>query len=175
LNRGFDGGLLFITVPGRQDFLQLVKRIERPGVYGIQVHFPRAAWSESYFEAVKAHAERNGLSIFETQVTGESPLRFLIVEFGKDPDAAHDFVQYVLREVFSANEKRGSLCAWKTQTSEMYSLIGSHEVAPQGEEELGVSLEWCNTDTEADVRAFDASGRPLRSHRRGLRGAHRRS
>ena len=107
LNRGFDGGLLFITVPGRQDFLQLVKRIERPGVYGIQVHFPRAAWSESYFEAVKAHAERNGLSIFETQVTGESPLRFLIVEFGKDPDAAHDFVQYVLREVFSANEKRG--------------------------------------------------------------------
>jgi hypothetical protein len=56
----------------------------------------------------------------------------------------------------------GSLCAWKTQTSEMYSLIGSHEVAPQGEEELGVSLEWCNTDTEADVRAFDASGRPLR-------------
>jgi hypothetical protein len=32
----------------------------------------------------------------------------------------------------------------------------------KNEEELGVSLEWCNTDTEADVRAFDASGRSIR-------------
>lgn len=85
--RGDDGALLFAELQGRAGFVQLAKYIEPQGprlVFG----FPRAPWSASVFESVKAALDALDTD-YQLQETGRSDTtHFLIADAGADVSLA---------------------------------------------------------------------------------------
>jgi len=71
LNRGYQGGLLFLEVRARRGgrrFLQFAKYIGRDGEAGLEFSFPLAPWSRPYYDLLRARLETEAIH-FELQDT----------------------------------------------------------------------------------------------------------
>jgi hypothetical protein len=108
LRRGYNGGFLVIKVPYSSKFVQLRKYIHSPGKYGIELGFPRAKWSEMYFDDVFAYCKRAGLQpVLKDEIWRNSTMEFIYADFGRDIDMAHSCILYILIEILRVNEKKG--------------------------------------------------------------------
>ena len=118
LRQGFHGGFLIIDV-GDGRFLQLAKYIRRPKDYGIELGFPRAKWSEKYYDPVRELCAQENVSWRVERGEGKSdPLDFLFVDFGPDDVAANKFVVKILREIFHIDSVSPLYCRLENASPE---------------------------------------------------------
>lgn len=125
LRQGYHGGLLTISVdlvPLRltrpKKFLQLVKYIRGPGLYGIELAFPRARWSRDLYPLLRQLCDRERIAYRIAGTSPEDPLEFLFVDFGMNTNLAHSFVRKVLAEVFGIAANRKLYCLLQNATPE---------------------------------------------------------
>ena len=118
LKQGYNGGFLLIDVARSQKFVQLRKYIEKPGIYGIELGFPRAHWSEPYYEKLKSVCESDRIRYREDRGGASDPLDFLFVDFGKDATAATEFVRRVFTDVMNVPIGRRFYCRLENATPE---------------------------------------------------------
>lgn len=89
--------------------MQLKKYSDHREGCGIQLGFPKAKWSEPYFDAVWRVCERLGLDCFVGRLEpGE--MQFLVVDFGTDVSRATECVRRILADVFEVGEGQQVFC-----------------------------------------------------------------
>jgi hypothetical protein len=101
LERGADGGALFIKERGGARFVQFAKYVGHAGRVGIQTDFPLAPWSEPFYEGVCRCITKLGLTSREMNTGREDTKRFLTVDFGRNVKQATAFITCVVEEVFA--------------------------------------------------------------------------
>ena len=100
LQRGYDLGFVVFEIPGDQRFVEFSKYVKVAKNRGIQLDFPRAPWSEPYYEQVKSLLEGKGIR-YQVEDTPDGPVReFIQVDFGLDLDGAADTGQHIFERVF---------------------------------------------------------------------------
>lgn len=107
LYRGFDRGYLVIETRGGRRFVQFSKYIRSRRNVGLRFDFPRAPWSEAYFETLRGLLEGHG---FEYDVRRAEPAEaaaarppvseFVVVDLKQDLEAAARLTRLALLEVF---------------------------------------------------------------------------
>jgi hypothetical protein len=100
LKRGYDGAFAIVTEPTTQRFIQFRKFIGPSGTMGIQMHFPRAPWSEPFYSDISELVQRRGVSAQRTVVQGTPVAEFLEADFGVDVALAAAVVDDVLTHIF---------------------------------------------------------------------------
>lgn len=106
LKRGYDGAVAILTEPATQRFVQFQKYIGDQGTIGLQMHFPRAPWSEPFYSGVSEMLQRRGVSIHRTAVQGTPVVEFLEADFGSDVALAATVVDDVFAHIFGAPNTR---------------------------------------------------------------------
>jgi hypothetical protein len=86
----------------RNKFLQF-SRYPLDSSYGIELAFPRAGWSESYFSKVVTLASKSD-EAYEIVDDEEPGLRFVFVKFGASTKGAAHFAENVLTNIFGFPE-----------------------------------------------------------------------
>lgn len=61
LRRGYEGGVMIVTDVPSDRFVQFKKYIHRKGEFGLELGFPKAPWSLSYYDDVVTLVERQGI------------------------------------------------------------------------------------------------------------------
>lgn len=101
LNRGLDNGTLFIKHKNSHRFVQFRKYIRSRINYGIELHFPNAAWSRNYFQRLQDYCETEGLTTTRIVGDDENHMEFLCVDFKCDIERAHAVLGYILHQIFN--------------------------------------------------------------------------
>lgn len=92
-------GFLDIEAPNKNRFIQFA-RYQKGRKPGIQFDFPRAPWSENYYDKLNGILYDKEID-FETQEVGESVVvSFITVDLKQDWAKAMDLANLVLLEVF---------------------------------------------------------------------------
>jgi len=102
LKRGHNGALLILTEAGSYRFLQFEKYIRQGGDQGLCMSFPRAPWSERYYEQIKALCLDRGVQISETPGVSTSTREFLDADLKQDVNVAYLLVRDVFLDIFRA-------------------------------------------------------------------------
>ncbi len=97
LYRGADGAFLLIRVRRGERFIQFRKYIARKGVVGIQSDFPRAPWSEPYFDTLRSRLQTEGIEVEMTPAVGGATSGFLTMDFGRDTGKAASIATMMLQ------------------------------------------------------------------------------
>jgi hypothetical protein len=106
LRRGSNGAALIITDPATDRFVQLRKYVHSKDQYGLSFDFPRAPWSEPYYQELQGRLDTNHMG-FVLQPTLNDPVKeFLQVDCGRDVDFADKLVRMVLFEIFKLPAER---------------------------------------------------------------------
>jgi hypothetical protein len=83
-------------------FVQFAKYILENGEYGIWLGFPRAPWSQPYYDKLREELRRADFEL-ETQETGEKVVsEFTLVDCGADVERAMQLVEIVFVRVFGS-------------------------------------------------------------------------
>ena len=120
LNRGFNGGVLIIEIPGSPLFLQFSKYIFRDGHVGLRFVFPLAPWSESYYEQVCRELSKRGFDLVTLPTSKGQVSEFLTVDLKQNIAEAVNVARLVIQSVYRLKED---------QTLELYF----HNVSPKNE------------------------------------------
>lgn len=104
LQRGFDGGVLFIDHIGSPKFLQYSKYIHRKGEYGIELGFPDAEWSKEFYPEVKKICELKGFEYRQEGSNQHNELVFLNVDCGMNTKMAYQLARDILTEIFGCSD-----------------------------------------------------------------------
>jgi hypothetical protein len=100
LQRGYDLGFVIFDMPGDQRFLEYSKYVKDQHNRGVQLDFPRAPWSEPYYEQVKSLLEGKGIG-YRVEDTPKGPVReFIQVDFGQDVAGAASTGKDIFERVF---------------------------------------------------------------------------
>ena len=98
-NRGFDGGVLTLWIPKRKEFLQFSKYIGRKNA-GIQMDYPLAEWSKSYYDSLKKILNENNIDFdIETTKTKSVP-QFIVVDFKDDLEKVFDTIILIMDRLY---------------------------------------------------------------------------
>lgn len=106
LRQGYNGGFLIISVEQSQKFVQLNKYIQGPGRIGLELAFPRAAWSVDFYPSLERWCKAKKVPYRISRSGHEDPLEFLFVDLGRDVAYVHGFVSDVFREILGVNDSR---------------------------------------------------------------------
>jgi hypothetical protein len=102
--RGYDRGFLVIEDMKSDKFVQFAKYIKEKGHIGIRLDFPRAPWSEPYYEKLRYFLRDHDIP-FSTQSVETQPVtEFLHVDCGSDLQRACRIVEGIFRDVFDTSE-----------------------------------------------------------------------
>ncbi len=99
LTRGFDGGFLIIDHAKSEKFLQLSKYVVDSKKSGIELGFPKADWSEGFYDDLKEYCLSRNLDFREDIPQGENELFFININFNDDSDLAFRTVKEVLANI----------------------------------------------------------------------------
>jgi hypothetical protein len=100
LQRGYDLGFVIFEIPGDQRFLEYSKYVRDQQNRGVQLDFPRAPWSEPYYEQVKGLLEGKGIG-YQVEDTPKGPVKeFIQVDFGQDLAGAASTGRDIFERVF---------------------------------------------------------------------------
>ncbi len=104
LRQGYDGGLMFINVDKRSEFIQFVKYISGDEVR-LQTGFPIARWSEKYEERLISVLAEHSFPYEITEV-GKSPSvsRFYDIDFRNNASDAARYGRVILAELFDIGD-----------------------------------------------------------------------
>jgi hypothetical protein len=101
LKRGYDGSVAVLTDRSTGLFIQFRKYIHEPGQYGIESHFPRAPWSQRYYQGIQDVLKLRGVAFERVAAAdGDPTVEFIHVDFGHDIDSATAIVAQIVVEVF---------------------------------------------------------------------------
>jgi len=100
LFRGSDGAFLVIKKKRNKPFVQFKKFIVKKGTVDLHFDFPKAKWSEIYFDKVKELLISKDIPYRISPVTDEDPLSFIKVNFHEDVNKCVDIVESIFTEVF---------------------------------------------------------------------------
>lgn len=100
LERGQNGGALFVEERGGPRFVQLAKYIGESSHSGIQCDFPLAKWSEAFYARVPECVTDLGLRAREMTTGRKDTQRFLTVDFGRDVKQATQLITCIVERVF---------------------------------------------------------------------------
>ena len=103
LKRGYNCGYLVIKVSYTSKFIQLRKYITAPGVFGVQLAFPKAKWSRAYFDDVMKICR--SIDSASCWVNNDGGMVFLYMDFGRDSEKARRCVFEILSEIFGVTNK----------------------------------------------------------------------
>lgn len=101
LKRGYDGGFLVIRPRRSKVFVQFRKRIRSKGDYGIELSFPDATWSGSFFREFQSYCDRRQINYRIVHEGAEDAMRFLFVDLGHDVRQAASLAQHIFISIFS--------------------------------------------------------------------------
>ena len=105
LQRGYDLGFVVFDIPGDQRFIEFSKYVRAENNRGVQLDFPREAWSEPYYEQVKSLLEGKGIR-YQVEDTPNGPVReFIQVDFGQDLSQAAATGRDIFERVFRVDPK----------------------------------------------------------------------
>lgn len=105
LQRGYDLGFVVFEIPGDQRFVEFSKYVRDQNNRGLQLDFPRAPWSEPYYEQVKSLLEGKGIA-YQVEDTPDGPVReFIQVDFAQDLGRAADTGREIFERVFRVDPK----------------------------------------------------------------------
>jgi len=82
LKRGYDGAFAILTDVQSGRFVQFRKYILRQGHVGLEMHFPRAPWSEPYYSTVQSILRRNDVQFERVGLQTEPTLEVIHADFG---------------------------------------------------------------------------------------------
>lgn len=107
LHRGYDGGYLVVETRKGERFVQFRKYIKSRSNVGLRFDFPRAPWSETYYEGLKELLDRHGYE-FEIESAGARVIdgeknqvsEFVVVDLKKDFESASKLTSLILLELF---------------------------------------------------------------------------
>ena len=100
LRRGRDGDFIVISDPRAERFVQFRRYVDEPGRVGLLFDFPRAPWSENYYQELVSRLEHDGTP-FVLQPTLDLPVtEFVQVDCGRDLDLATRLFERVLFDIF---------------------------------------------------------------------------
>lgn len=100
LLRGYDLGFVVFEIPGDERFVEFSKYVRDQHNRGVQLDFPRAPWSEPYYEQVKSLLEGKGIT-YQVEDTPDGPVReFIQVDFGQDLAGAAVLGREIFERVF---------------------------------------------------------------------------
>jgi hypothetical protein len=100
LQRGYDLGFVVFEIPGDQRFLEYSKYVKDQHNRGVQLDFPRAPWSEPYYEQIKGLLGGKGIG-YQVEDTPKGPVReFIQVDFGQDLAGAASTGKDIFERVF---------------------------------------------------------------------------
>jgi hypothetical protein len=100
LKRGYDGAFAVLTDQPSGLFVQFRKYIRRPGECGIEMHFPRAPWSEPYYVGVQLVLRRNGVAFERIGLQIEPTTEVIRADFCQDVALAARVVTDIVVSVF---------------------------------------------------------------------------
>jgi hypothetical protein len=104
LRRGYDGGHVLITAPDGSPFVQFRKYITPDGGYGLCLGFPRAPWSEPFYDEVMKQVIALGANP-EIIPTGEQPVtEFMEVDTGDRVELAESIASTILVDIFGLED-----------------------------------------------------------------------
>lgn len=109
LRRGYNSGVLRINVPFSRKFVRLRKYIRAPGVFGVELVYPRSKWSSRYIDSVQRYCVENRIRHDVFAGNQANPPELLVADFGGDLDLAYECVSHILLGVFAAKRRRGCL------------------------------------------------------------------
>ncbi len=104
LKRGYEGGFIVISEVGSKRFIQFEKYIRGKGNIGLQLSFPRAHWSDSYFQALKSVLAGQNIRFEIQRVDADSVAEFLEVDCHSDLGLAVRLVDIIARQVFQMKD-----------------------------------------------------------------------
>lgn len=106
LRRGHNKAFIIITDIPTDAFVQFAKYVRPEREIGLQLGFPRAPWSEPFYERLQAFLERHEIA-FSVQPTGREPVtEMLHVDCQRDVERALFLVERIFREVFDVPASR---------------------------------------------------------------------
>ena len=100
LKRGYDGGYGIFTDKQTARFIQFRKYIVNRGEIGLEMHFPRAPWSERFYREVPPLLNRLGIPYSRVPLATDPVVEVIQADFGADIVAASRFAADVATEVF---------------------------------------------------------------------------
>ena len=100
LRRGYDHAFLVIWEMNSPRFVQFAKYITENREYGIYLGFPKAPWSEPYYEAFRQELRENGIDAVSEPAGTGLVTEFTNVDCGTDVDRAMQLIQLIFLKVF---------------------------------------------------------------------------
>ena len=98
-NRGFNHSTLVVDKLFSKRFVQFRKIVDEGGS-NIQLSFPNAKWSETYFLQIVSLAESEKLSFYILEGEQSDQMLFIHINFARDIDLAHRIMKAILLDVF---------------------------------------------------------------------------
>ncbi len=98
LNRGYNGGKLFINHEKTKYFLQFYKYEKSKDNTGICLSFPNCSWSNGFYKNLKKYLDQEGIGYDIS--SGSDSLEFIDIDFKKDIKKAYEVVKYILIDQF---------------------------------------------------------------------------
>jgi hypothetical protein len=106
LRRGHDGGFMVISERRSGRFVQLRKYVHRKGEFGLELGFPNAPWSATYYDRVLKLIEDDAIPVV-VQPTNDAPVtEFLLADFGRDTERLASIVSRIFYEIFDTPKDR---------------------------------------------------------------------
>jgi hypothetical protein len=106
LRGGAEGEFLTVTDPESERFVQFRKYVHGKDELGLELGFPRAPWSEKYYDDVLKLVEAETLPLV-LQPTNDSPVtEFLLVDFGMDTRRLVITIARIFHEIFGVPSAR---------------------------------------------------------------------
>lgn len=106
LRRGYAGGTLTLDVPRTEMFVQFRKYIKPSASIGLEFGFPRAAWSEPYYEKLLTLLAARSIPFRREPVDDPTPggvTEFVTVDCGATQDLALELTTLTLVDVFGCS------------------------------------------------------------------------
>ena len=101
LRRGYDGGAVVFTHKPTGRYLRFRKYIRPRGEYGLELCFPKVAWSAPHLPPLEAYCAETGLACrFESLKSMGRSLDHLVIGCEQDPDRAFNLALKIWTEYF---------------------------------------------------------------------------
>lgn len=109
LKRGLHGGVLVIKIPNTKMFIQFKKYVEDEKI-GLSLDFPKAPWSNNYYDMVKKLIIDNQISTeiinqLDVNIKGKVT-EFLIADFERNIFAAFDIAKKIINHIYAYDSSK---------------------------------------------------------------------
>jgi len=145
LNQGF----IVIQDRNSEHFVQFRKYILRNGGYGLELGFPEAPWSRTYFPKLRDALTAEGTPFRETRESQGEVTAFIHVDCGQDIDRAVELARLCIFDIFGL----GADCRFKSSPSN-YSVL--YDVVDDPDYANPAASQWWSTWRARE----QAKGRP---------------